>query len=55
MVHDAHVYGEVNSPKSLKEVFREIRRDIDAAKSPPDLTELYQRAGYLITLTHAPS
>ncbi len=55
MAHETHVYGEVNSQTGLKRVFREIRHDIDAAKSRPGLTELYKRAGYLITLTHAPS
>jgi hypothetical protein len=33
----------------------EIRRDVQEARSRPGLTELYRRAGYLITLTHAPS
>jgi hypothetical protein len=55
MAHDPHVYGEVNSPTGLKRVFREICQDIGGAQSRPDLTELYRRAGYLITLTHAPS
>ena len=32
-----------------------IRRDVEAAKSRPALTELYMRAGYLITLTHSQS
>ena len=39
----------------MKRVFTDIRRDVDAARSRPALTELYKRAGYLITLTHAPS
>ena len=55
MAHDTHVYGEVNSKTGLKRVFQEIRHDIDTARSRPGLTELYKRAGYLITLTHAPS
>jgi hypothetical protein len=55
MAHDTHVYGEVNSRTSLKEVFREIRRDVAHAHSRAALTELYKRAGYLITLTYAPS
>ena len=55
MSHDTHVYGEVNSQTDLKKIFTEIRQDVDKAKSRPDLTELYKRAGYLITLTHAPS
>ena len=36
-------------------MFSEIRKDVTQAKSRPALTELYRRAGYLITLTHAPS
>jgi hypothetical protein len=32
-----------------------IRQDVDQAKSRAALTELYKRACYLITLTHAPS
>jgi hypothetical protein len=55
MAKDPHIYGEVNSKTGLKGVFREIRQDVEAAKSRAALTELYKRAGYLITLTHAPS
>jgi hypothetical protein len=55
MAHDTHVYGEIDSPTGLKRVFRDIRRDIGGARARPGLTELYKRAGYLITLTHAPS
>ncbi len=55
MAHDTHVYGEVDNKTDLKEVFLEIRKDVDQAKSRADLTELYKRAGYLITLTYAPS
>ncbi len=55
MAHDTHIYGEVNSKTGMKKVFTEIRHDVESAKSRPALTELYRRAGYLITLTHAPS
>jgi len=55
MPQDTHIYGEVNSKTGLKKIFTEIRHDVERAKSRPDLTELYKRAGYLITLTHAPS
>ncbi|HVU11989.1 MAG TPA: hypothetical protein VHD90_11965 [Phototrophicaceae bacterium] len=55
MAHDTHIYGEVNSKTGLKTIFKEIRADVEKARSRPDLTELYRRAGYLITLTHAPS
>lgn len=55
MAGDKHIYGEVNSRTGLKKVFTEIRRDVGIARSRPTLTELYKRAGYLITLTYAPS
>jgi hypothetical protein len=55
MAKDTHIYGEVKSKTGLQGVFREIRRDVDEARSRSGLTELYKRAGYLITLTHAPS
>lgn len=55
MATDKHVYGEVNSGTGLKKVFTAIRRDVADAKSRPALSELYKRAGYLITLTYAPS
>lgn len=55
MTTDRHVYGEVNSKTGMKKVFLAIRNDVKQAKSRPALTELYKRAGYLITLTHAPS
>lgn len=55
MAHDTHIYEEVNSKTALKRVFLAIRHDVDEAKSRPTLTELYKRAGYLITLTHAPA
>ena len=55
MTKDRHIYGEVNSKSDLKRIFAEIRRDVDEAKSRPALTELYKRAGYMITLTYAPS
>ena len=55
MAHDTHVYGEVNSKADLKKIFAELRQDVEQAKTRPTLTELYKRAGYLITLTYAPS
>jgi len=55
MAADRHIYGEVNSKTGMKRVFTDIRRDVTSARSRPALTELYKRAGYLITLTHAPS
>ena len=52
---DRHIYGEVDNKTDLKKIFRAIREDVERARSRPELTELYRRAGYLITLTHAPS
>jgi hypothetical protein len=55
MAEDRHIYGEVNSKTGMQRIFRDIRQNVANAKSRPALTELYKRAGYLITLTHAPS
>jgi hypothetical protein len=55
MATQRQIYGEVNSRTGMKRIFTDIRRDVASAKSRPALTELYKRAGYLITLTHAPS
>jgi hypothetical protein len=55
MAEDRHIYGKVENKTGMKRVFTDIRRDIDTAKSRPALTELYKRAGYMITLTYAPS
>jgi hypothetical protein len=55
MSDDRHIYGEVKSKTGLRRVFTDIRRDVEKAGSRPALTELYKRAGYLITLTHSPS
>jgi hypothetical protein len=55
MTQDRHIYGEVHNQTDLKKIFTAIRHDIDTADSRSALTELYKRAGYLITLSHAPS
>jgi hypothetical protein len=55
MAATREIYGHINSQTGLRKVFTEIRRDVEEARSRPSLTELYKRAGYLITLTHAPS
>lgn len=52
---DRNIYGNVENKADLTRVFSMINDDIDSAKSREDLTELYRRAGYLITLTYAPS
>ncbi len=55
MASKQHIYGEVNNKSDMKHVFSEIRGDVEHAKSRSDLTELYKRAGYLITLTNSPA
>jgi hypothetical protein len=55
MTHDRHIYGKIDSEAGMRKVFEEIRQDVETAASRPTLTELYKRAGYLITLTYAPS
>ncbi len=55
MAQSGHIYGEVNNKTDLKRVFQAIRGNVRQARSRQSLTELYRRAGYLITLTHAPS
>jgi hypothetical protein len=55
MAVDRHIYGKVESKTGMKRVFTDIRRNVAAAESRPGLTELYKRAGYLLTLTYAPS
>ncbi|MHB9033458.1 MAG: hypothetical protein ACYC6L_10460 [Anaerolineae bacterium] len=55
MPEDKLVYGNIDSRTDLENVFRMIRKDAAEAKSRAALTELYKRAGYLITLTRAPS
>jgi hypothetical protein len=49
------VYGPVEKKGDIKHIFTLINQDVDDAKSRESLTELYRRAGYLITLTYAPS
>ena len=53
MAEDRHVYGEVDNKTDLRDVFSQIREDVEQADSRSELTELYRRAGYLITLTDA--
>jgi hypothetical protein len=52
---EGRTYGQVENKNDLREIFAAIRHDVEQAKSRESLTELYRRAGYLITLTQAPS
>jgi hypothetical protein len=55
MVQGRQIYGEIDNRTDMEKVFTAIRGDVEEARSRSDLTELYKRAGYLITLTYAPS
>src|SRR6266545_1466616 len=55
MAQGTNIYGEVENQTDFGQILLAIRKDVDGAKSREGLTELYRRAGYLITLTHAPS
>jgi|SRR5215211_6566821 len=55
MAVDQHIYGEVENKTDLKDIALAIRHDVERADSRAALTELYRRAGYLVTLTKAPS
>lgn len=55
MADDQHIYGEIDNKTNLREVFRDIRKDVDKAEERSELTELHRRAGYLITLSYAPA
>ena len=48
-----HVYGDISNKTGIKQLFEKIREAVENANSREDLTNLYSRAGYLITLTHA--
>jgi hypothetical protein len=53
MAKDTHLQqGKVNKI-DLRQTFRQIREDVEKATSRKDLTELFKRTGYMITLTHA--
>jgi hypothetical protein len=55
MATGRQIYGEIDNKTDMEKIFTAIRGDVENAGSRADLTELYKRAGYLITLTHAPS
>lgn len=55
MSDDRQIYGEIDNKTNLHDVFLQIRKDVENADSRAALTELYRRAGYLITLSYAPA
>ena len=52
MLEHKLVYLEIDSKAVLKEAFSEIRDEVNQATSRIELTDLYNRAGYLITLAY---
>ena len=46
-------YSEIDDKADLRRIFREIREDVEKATTRENLTELYKRTGYMITMTHA--
>jgi hypothetical protein len=42
-------------PGNLKRIFAQIRGDVAIATSREELTDLYRRAAYLVTLTYSPA
>jgi|SRR6185503_19292398 hypothetical protein len=52
MLEHKLVYLEIDSKAVLKDAFAEIRDEVNHATSRLELTDLYNRAGYLITLAY---
>ncbi len=52
---ERNIYGKVKNGTDLQKIFRTIRGEVEQARSRPALTELYKRAGYLITLSYTPA
>ena len=46
-------YGQIEGVADVDRIFAAIRADVGAAQSRADLTRLYRRAGYLVTLTYS--
>ena len=53
MTKDTQSKNEVHHQTDLKRTFSEIREDVEKARSREDLTELYKKTAYMITMTHA--
>jgi hypothetical protein len=52
MLEHKLVYLEIDSKTVLQDAFAEIRGEVERAASRPELTELYNRAGYLIAIAY---
>ena len=52
MLEDKLIYLEVDNLTNLKNIFSEIRADIDNANSNYKLDGIYNRAGYVVVLVN---
>jgi|SRR5215510_60288 len=52
MLEHKLVYLEIDSKAVLQNAFLEIRDEVEGAASRSALTDLYNRAGYLVTLAY---
>lgn len=52
MIEHKLMYLELNNAADLKRAFLEIRDDVEKADSKFKLTDLYNRAGYLILIAN---
>ena len=52
MIEHKLMYLEVHNASDLKQAFLEIREDVEKADSKFKLTDLYNRAGYLVLLAN---
>ena len=52
MLEHKLVYLEIDNKTVLQTAFSEIRADVENAGSRAELTELYNRAGYLIAIAY---
>ena len=48
-------YGDVTKLGDIREIERNIRREMSEAETPDQIEELKRRSDYLCTLTYAPS
>jgi hypothetical protein len=52
MLEHKLVYLEIDSKTVLQDAFAEIRAEVERAASRYELTELYNRAGYLVAIAY---
>ena len=52
---DQNLYGEVNSASDIRDINRQIRKEMRSVNDRSQVTELKKRSDYLCTLTQAPS